>query len=195
MSHSKQIICDLAAYSAINCSAYLMVTSMNNIHVRFQRNPPMGIQERLDRWREDYTLNHKKQKWITVIEMASGFVVFILSDGRHSHRLWLAGALSCTAGLLWTELSMRPDSHQLMANDVLTDRGEDWVKERLDKWYIHDIVKITTSCLAFNFMLAALWKFKPSSNDGFSFFALWDRTIRCFEAIAPYLTALKAMVL
>lgn len=63
------------------------------------------------------------QKWITVIEMASGFVVFILSDGRHSHRLWLAGALSCTAGLLWTELSMRPDSHQLMANDVLTDKG------------------------------------------------------------------------
>ncbi|XP_022301456.2 uncharacterized protein LOC111109573 [Crassostrea virginica] len=198
MDHIKQMMADLAAYSAIHCSAYLMATGrIDNIIIRVQRTPPAGIQERLDKWREDYTLTHKKQRWIAVIGMASGFVVSILSDGRHSRKLWSAGALCCTARFLWTELLMEPDSQQLMANDVLKSKGavrnctlsgKDWVKETLDQWYIHDIVKITTSCLAFNFMLAALWKFKPSSDDGFSFFALWDRTMRSVEAITPYLT-------
>ena len=62
------------------------------------------------------------QRWIAVIGMASGFVVGILSDGRHSRWLWSAGALCCTARFLWTELLMEPDSQQLMANDVLKSK-------------------------------------------------------------------------
>ena len=62
------------------------------------------------------------QRWITVIGMASGFMVCILSDGRHSRGLWLAGAVSCTVRFLWTELLMEPDSQQLMANDVLKSK-------------------------------------------------------------------------
>lgn len=62
------------------------------------------------------------QRWIAVIGMASGFVVGILSDGRHSRKLWSAGALCCTARFLWTELRMEPDSQQLMANDVLKSK-------------------------------------------------------------------------
>ena len=50
-----------ASYVGITSSAYLMATSIDNIIDRVLRTPPAGTQGRLDKWRENYTLTHKKQ--------------------------------------------------------------------------------------------------------------------------------------
>lgn len=155
----KQKCLDLAAYSAISCSAYFAGASLYinwvQVPTMFASAPDTGTL--LREWTETYTRARLIQGKFAVLSVASGLAVYFLSEKGEYRCLWLAGALSMLSALPWTRFIMMPDINQLKEKDILERKGENWVREKIALWNRRHAFRTITSGLAFNFMMAAVY--------------------------------------
>lgn len=155
----KQKCLDLAAYSAISCSAYFAGAAL---YINWVQVPTMfaatpDTKALLREWTETYTRARLIQGKFAVLGVASGLVVYFLSEKGEHHCLWLAGSLSMLSILPWTRLVMMPDINQLKEKDILDRKGETWVREKINLWNKLHAFRTITSGLAFNLMMAAVY--------------------------------------
>ncbi|OWF39515.1 hypothetical protein KP79_PYT11119 [Mizuhopecten yessoensis] len=110
-------------------------------------------------WKHHFLLGAKMMPCLALGSMLSGGVACYL-DNTDAKYYWLAGA-GCMAFILpYTKAVMLSDIHKLLKDDVIEERGADWVRENINTWDKRHFVRSMASTVGFGIFLYALYNRK-----------------------------------
>eukprot|EP00105_Crassostrea_gigas_P030192 XP_011452415.2 PREDICTED: uncharacterized protein LOC105345807 isoform X1 [Crassostrea gigas] len=147
----KVFTCMLAGIYT-GCSVYAAV-----IEAPSRSNLP--LHSLWEQWSTSLTRAAKVIPVMLLCMAASSGGVFYLSPASDELRnLWLAPMAASLFSFVYTLVVMRPETNILLEKDVITKKGNQWVREAVERWISRHYIRVVLGWVAFVLVLFATVK-------------------------------------
>ncbi|XP_060079742.1 uncharacterized protein LOC132559149 [Ylistrum balloti] len=110
-------------------------------------------------WKHHFLDGSRYMPRLALASIVAGSIACYLDDTDNKY-YWLAGAGTMFSLIPYTMFVIIPDVNILLKDDVIEQRGEEWVRTNVDKWGKRHLVRSAVSSAAFGTYLFALLRRK-----------------------------------
>ncbi|XP_062606111.1 uncharacterized protein LOC134267924 [Saccostrea cucullata] len=148
---SLQVLtCMLAGINA-GCSLYVAV-------VEAPSRVNLPLHSHWEQWVTSFKKGAKLIPALLLSMVATSGAVYYLSPPSPVRNLWLVPVGACAFSFLYTVIVMGPEIKVLLENDVISKKGNDWVKQATSRWIRRHYIRVVIILITFVVTLYAAVK-------------------------------------